>query len=155
MDKKPKAILIFSIIYLLLILMSLLLFGYSFEKVPLNFLALRRNFFSSSIDQEIYLSGLYHKELTYYFIPFPSSNVYLTDMSINVTNSDMENIGIVFTLVYQLVPEQIYSLYQSLSSDYETYIIGSVKGIISNYFMGVHQENRAIIQTELIQRIAA
>ena len=127
MDKKPKAILIFTIVYLILTILALLLFGLAFDTVPINWYGLRRNYFSSFIEEEYYCSGLYHKEVGYYFIEFPSSNQYLTDLQLNVTNDNMEVIGVQFTLVYQLIPAQIYNLYSGLSTGYEEYIISEIK----------------------------
>lgn len=50
MKPSTKAYLIFSIVFWLLILAGLLLFGLSFGRVSLNNYALRRNYFSSKVD---------------------------------------------------------------------------------------------------------
>ena len=86
MNQRGKAILIFTIIYFLLTIIALVLFGLAFDAVPINWYGLRRNYFSSFIEEDYYCSGLYHKDVSYYFIPFPSSNQYLTDLRVNVTN---------------------------------------------------------------------
>ena len=49
MKRKSKAYLIFSVVYWLLITMGLFLFGFSFDKVPINSYGLKRNYFSSYI----------------------------------------------------------------------------------------------------------
>ena len=66
--KKRTAYIIFSIVYWLLITAGLLLFGFAFEKVHINNFALKRNYYSSEIESETYVSGLYHKGIGYYFL---------------------------------------------------------------------------------------
>lgn len=112
MHPRRKAYLIFSIVYWLLVAAALALFGSAFDKVHVNHFALRRNYYNSQIDEEHYISGLYHKELGFYFLEFPASKTYLTDLKLNVTNADMKTVEITYTLVYRLRPQYIYSLYQ-------------------------------------------
>ena len=133
MSRKSKAYLIFSVVYWLLIGFGLFLFGFSFDKVPINSYGLKRNYFSSDIELSHYTSGLYYNQISYYFVEFPSSNVYLIDLELNVTNFNMETIGLTFTLVYQLNPDQLYNLYSSLSTNYEQYLIGQIKVLIYKY----------------------
>jgi hypothetical protein len=69
--------------------MGLMLFGYSFGSVSINKYGILRNYYSSWIDNKVYISGLYHVGIGCYFIQFPSSKVYLNDIKLNVTNKDM------------------------------------------------------------------
>lgn len=68
MNKKHKTYLVFSIIFWLLVLMGLLLFSYSLGKVHLNKYGLLRNYYSSWIDSQVYISGLYNIPIGCYFI---------------------------------------------------------------------------------------
>ena len=105
MQKKNKVYLIFSIVYWLLVLTALLLFGFAFGKVHINKYGLLRNYYNSWINNETYISGLYHTGIGCYFIEFPSSKVYLTDQKLNVTNYDMNPMQITYTLVYRIVKD--------------------------------------------------
>lgn len=49
MQKKLKVYLIFSLVYWSLITAGLILFGLSFDSVPLNHYGILRNFYSSTI----------------------------------------------------------------------------------------------------------
>lgn len=112
MHKKHKAYLIFSIVFWLLILAGLILFGLSLGKVGINKYGLLRNYYSSWIDTRVYISGLYHKGIGYYFIEFPSSKVYLNDIKLNVTNKDMNVMQLTYSLSYRIIKDQTYNLYQ-------------------------------------------
>lgn len=68
MHKKHKAYLIFSIVFWLLIIAGLILFGLSFGKVHINKYGLLRNYYSSWIDPNTYISGLYHIGIGCYFV---------------------------------------------------------------------------------------
>jgi len=48
--------------------MGLMLFGYSFGRVSINKYGILRNYYSSWIDQQTYISGLYHIGIGCYFI---------------------------------------------------------------------------------------
>ena len=126
MHKKHKTYLIFSIIFWLLILMGLLLFGYSLGKVHVNKYGILRNYYSSWISNETYISGLYHVGVGLYFVEFPSSKVYLNDIKLNVTNKDMNVMQITYSLVFRIIKDQTYNLYQTLSTNYNSAIIASI-----------------------------
>jgi len=110
-QKKHKVYLIFSIVFWLLILAGLILFGLAFGRVGINKFGILRNYYSSWISDEIYISGTYHVGIGNYFVEFPSSKVYLTDLKINVTNSDMNVMQVTYTLVYRIAQSQLKNLY--------------------------------------------
>lgn len=125
-QKKHKTYLIFSIVFWLLILAGLILFGLSFGKVHINKFGLLRNYYSSWISDSTYISGLYYVGLGNYFVQFPSSKVYLTNLKLNVTNKDMNVMQITYTLVYRLPQNTIKDLYKDYSTDYENRVIATV-----------------------------
>lgn len=112
MQKKHKAYLIFSIVFWLLVLAGLILFGLAFGKVNLNKYGLLRNYYSSWIDTNVYISGVYHIGIGCYFVEFPASKVYLNDLKLNVTNKDMNVMQITYSLAYRIIKDQTYNLYQ-------------------------------------------
>lgn len=118
MLKRHKAYIIFSIVFWLLVLAGLILFGLAFGKVHINKFGILRNYYSSQIDERVYISGLYHIGLGNYFVEYPSSKVYLRDLKLNVTNSDMNVVQVTYSLVYRLKKDSLISLYQSMSTNY-------------------------------------
>ena len=144
--KRKIAFLIFSIVFWLLILAGLLLFGLAFERVNINSFALKRNYYNSKIDSQQYSSGLYHKGLGFYFMQFPSSKHYLTDQTVNVTNADLQKVGLTYTLVYRIRPDKLYDLYQQYALEYQPRIIATIdvhssitQNILSTHFIGLSQ----------------
>jgi DMSO reductase anchor subunit len=126
MHKNKKAYLIFSIVFWLLIATGVILFAVSLGRVHINKFGLLRNYYSSWISDDIYISGLYHIGVGNYFVEFPSSKIYLPSLKINVTNMDLNVQQLTYTLVYRLSQSQIKNLYQSLSTFYEDKIISTV-----------------------------
>jgi hypothetical protein len=94
--------LIFSLIYWSLIIIGIVLFSLSLGKVHINKYGVLRNYYSSSISQDVYISGLYHVGISNYLIEFPSSNIYLPNIKLNVTNNDLNIIELTYTLVYRI-----------------------------------------------------
>lgn len=129
MLKRHRAYLIFTIVFWLLVLAGLILFGLAFGKVHINKFGILRNFYSSWIDDKVYISGLYHVGIGNYFIEFPSSKVYVVDIKLNVTNSDMNVVQVTYSLVYRLKKDQLINLYQSMSTNYEDRIVATVNVI--------------------------
>lgn len=68
MLKRHKAYLIFSIIFWMLVVGSLILFGFAFGKVHINKFGILRNYYNSWIDDKVYISGTYHVGVGNYFI---------------------------------------------------------------------------------------
>ena len=126
MNPKVKSYLRFTIIYWLLAIAGLVLFGVAFDKVHINRYGLKRNYYDSRIDEDHYAAGVYHKGIGFYFVEFPSSKKYLEGLTINVTNADMNVLGLEYTLVYRINPEYLYDLYQAVADTYEHRLIAEV-----------------------------
>ena len=133
---------------------GLILFGLAFGKVHINKYGLLRNYYSSWIDNRVYIAGLYHIGIGCYFVEFPASKVYLSELKLNVTNSDKNTMEITYSLVYRIVKDQTYNLYQELSTNYEASIISTINSIVSAYFIDKSQQNsRVTLQPGIVTQI--
>jgi len=79
MNRRNKWLLGFSIIYWVLVIMGVVLFAVSFQKVPLENYGLKTYYFSPNVNSVYYLPGLYDTGVGYYFITIPSTKQYLLD----------------------------------------------------------------------------
>jgi hypothetical protein len=89
MIRQTKYILVFSIIYWLIVIIGVILFSVSFQKVPIGSYGLKANYFNPTIDESYYTSGLYDTGIGYYFILFPSTKQYLVDNRVAIINQNL------------------------------------------------------------------
>lgn len=89
MNRRNKWLLGFSIIYWFLVIVGIVLFSVSFQKVPLEKYGLKTYYFSPNVNSVYYLPGLYDIGVGYYFITIPSTKQYLLDKSVTVINKNM------------------------------------------------------------------
>lgn len=79
MIRRHKYLLVYSIIFWLSVVVGIVLFSVSFQKVPIGMYGLRANYFSPTIDSTYYTPGLYDTGIGFYFILFPSTKQYIVD----------------------------------------------------------------------------
>lgn len=93
--------LVFSIVYWLAVVVGIILFSLSFQRVPIGSYALRANSFSPEISPIYYTSGLYDAGVGYYFILFPSTRQCLIDNKVTVINQNLQKLVVTYTLCYR------------------------------------------------------
>jgi len=101
MIKRYKYILVFSIIYWLVVIIGVILFSVSFQKVPIGSFGLRANFFSPDISPVYYTAGLYDAGVGYYFILFPRTKQCLIDNRVAVINKNLQKLSVTYTICYR------------------------------------------------------
>jgi hypothetical protein len=89
MIKRNKWLLGFSIIYWILVIVGIVLFSVSFQKVPIETYGLKTYYFSPNINPVYYIPGLYDIGVGYYFITVPSTKQYILDNSLVVINKNL------------------------------------------------------------------
>jgi hypothetical protein len=77
MNKRCKAILIFSFVFWGLVVVGFLLTGFSFGRIPVGFYGLREFYWETTIDDGAYTSGVYPRGLTTQFVRFPATMQYI------------------------------------------------------------------------------
>lgn len=90
MNKQHKALLIFSIVFWLAIILAIILFALAFSKVPIGYYGLKADYFNPQISTQYYTPGLYNIGVGFYFILFPSSKQYLLDNKVTITNKNLQ-----------------------------------------------------------------
>jgi len=89
MIKRNKYILAYSIVFWIGVIVGVILFSVSFQKVPIEMYGLRANYFSPTIDPAYYTPGLYDTGIGFYFILFPSVKQYIVDSKVTVINLNL------------------------------------------------------------------
>jgi hypothetical protein len=101
MIRRTKYLLGFTIIYWLVVIIGVILFSVSFQKVPIGHYALKANYFSPDISQSYYTPGLYDAGVGFYFILFPSTKQYLLDNRVAIINQNLQKLVVTYTLCYR------------------------------------------------------
>lgn len=89
MLRRTKFILGFSLIYWGIVIVGIILFSVSFQKVPIGYFGLKANYFNPNVVSTYYTPGLYDIGVGFYFILYPSAKQYLIDNKINVINQNL------------------------------------------------------------------
>lgn len=101
MIRRTKYLLVFSLIYWLVVIVGVVLFSVSFQKVPIGYYGLKANFFSPDISADYYTPGLYDAGVGFYFILFPSTKQFLLDNKVTVINQNLQKLVVTYTLCYR------------------------------------------------------
>lgn len=77
MNKRCKAILIYSFVFWGLVVVGLLLTAFAFGRVPVGYYGLVEHYWTTNIDDSAYTSGVYSTGLTTQFVRFPATIQYI------------------------------------------------------------------------------
>lgn len=101
MIRRTKYLLVFSIIYWVIVIVGIILFSVSFQKVPIGSYGLKANYFNPDINPLYYTAGLYNTGIGFYFILFPSTKQYLLDNKVTIINQNLQKLVVTYTLCYR------------------------------------------------------
>lgn len=101
MIRRTKYLLVFSIVYWLVVIVGVILFSVSFQKVPIGSYGLKANFFNPDVDPNYYVPGLYNTGVGFYFILFPSTKQCLLDNKVAIINQNLQTLTVTYTLCYR------------------------------------------------------